>query len=102
MIERIEYKREMNRNYMVIRSETGWNDTYTIRMISGNKIPGLLGFQEKWLDGSTMFYYDITSRQPLNRLTEHKKMAGTEIRILISDLILVLRQMERYLSAGFV
>lgn len=82
---------------MVIRSETGWNDTYTIRMISGNKIPGLLGFQEKWLDGSTMFYYDITSRQPLNRLTEHKKMAGTEIRILISDLILVLRQMERYL-----
>ncbi len=82
---------------MVICSETGWNDTYTIRMISGNKIPGLLRFHEKWLDGTSRFYYDITSRQPLNRLTEYKKMTGTELHTLISDLILVLRQMERYL-----
>lgn len=82
---------------MVIHSETGWNDTYTIRMISGNKIPGLLRFQEKWMDGTSRFYYDITSRQPLNRLTEYKKMTGTELRTLISDLILVLKQMERYL-----
>ncbi len=82
---------------MVIRSEMGWSDTYTLRMLSGNKIPGLLGFQEKWLDGNSMYYYDITSKQPLDRLVERRKMTGTEIRTLISDFILVLRQMERFL-----
>ena len=92
-----EYKREMNRNYMVVRSEPGMNDIYTTRMLSGNKIPGLLGFQEKWLDGTSLFYYDITSKQPLSLLTERRKMKADEIRTLISDLILVLRQMERFL-----
>jgi len=82
---------------MMIRSETGKNDGYTMRMISGNKIPGLLGVQEKWLDGVSMFYYDITSKQPLSRLAERRKMTGFEIRMLLSDLILVLRQMERFL-----
>ena len=87
----------MNRNYMVIRSENGMDDRYTIRMISGNKIPGLLQFQEKWINGMPLFYYDITSRQPLRRFTEYKSLTGVEIRTLISDLIFVLRQMERYL-----
>lgn len=82
---------------MVIHSEMKWNDTYTMRMISGNKIPGLLEFQEKQLDGVSMFYYDITSKQPLIRLLERRKMAGNEIHTLVSDLILVLKRMERYL-----
>ncbi len=82
---------------MVVRSEPGMNDIYTTRMLSGNKIPGLLRFQEKWLDGTSLFYYDITSKQPLSRMTERRKMKADEIRTLISDLILVLRQMERYL-----
>ena len=78
-MENIEYRREMNRNYMVIRSDTGVNDRYTIRMISGNKIPGLLQFQEKWMNGVPMFYYDITSRQPLRRLTEYKPLTGVAL-----------------------
>ena len=82
---------------MVIRSESEWSDMYTLRMISGNKIPGLLGFQEKWLDGTPMYYYDITSKQPLSRLAERRKITGPELRTLISDFILVLKQMERFL-----
>ena len=82
---------------MVIRSEAEWSDMYTLRMISGNKIPGLLEFQEKWLDGTPMYYYDITSKQPLSRLAERRKITGPELRTLISDFILVLKQMERFL-----
>ena len=82
---------------MVIRSDAEWSDMYTLRMISGNKIPGLLGFQEKWLDGTPMYYYDITSKQPLSRLAERRKITGPELRTLISDFILVLKQMERFL-----
>ncbi len=82
---------------MVIHSESEWNDIYTARMISGNKIPCLLYFQEKTVDGQVMFYYDITSKQPLNRLLDHRKLTASELQTLITDLILLLRQMERYL-----
>ena len=82
---------------MVIRSDAEWSDMYTLRMISGNKIPGLLEFQEKWLDGTPMYYDDITSKQPLSRLAERRKITGPELRTLISDFIVVLKQMERFL-----
>ena len=93
----VEYKREMNRNYMVIHPEKEWNDKYTVRMISGNAIPGLLKFYDKQIDGRIMFYYDITSRQPLSRIVEHRGLTAQELQTLISDFICMLKQLERFL-----
>ena len=75
----VEYKREMNRNYMILRPEPGHVDRYTIRMISGNQIAGLLPFLEKWMDGENRYYFDITSKQPLGRLLEYRTITGDEI-----------------------
>ena len=93
----LEYRREMNRNYMIICPDSNWEVSYTIQMIRGNKIPGLLPFYEKNLDGVTRYYYDITSKQPLVRVLEHRKITGEELYQLISDLICLLKQLERYL-----
>lgn len=87
----------MNRNYMVIHPEKEWNDKYTVRMISGNAIPGLLKFYDKQIDGRIMFYYDITSRQPLSRIVEHRGLTAQELQTLISDFICMLKQLERFL-----
>ncbi len=97
MITEVEYRREMNRNYMIISSEEYLNDSYVIRMLSGNRVSGLLGFHEKYLNGQLLFYYDVTSKQPLHRLVEHRKLTARDIRTLVTDLVLVLREMERYL-----
>ncbi len=96
-MEELEYKREMNRNYMVIQPKNEWNDTYTVRMLSGNKIPGLLEFQEKQINGTVRYYYDITSKQPLGRTLEHRSLTEQEVRALISSLLCALKQMERFL-----
>ena len=87
----------MNRNYMVVRPEQVGSEKYTIRMLSGNRIQGLLPFQDKMVDGEMRYYYDITSKQPLNRLLEHRNMTGQELRTLLTDLLFALRQMERFL-----
>lgn len=87
----------MNRNYMVIHPKQGQNESYMIRMLNGNKISGLLSFQEKQVDGDVMFYYDITSKQPLNRVLEKRSLTAGEFRGLICDFIFTLRQMERFL-----
>lgn len=93
----VEYRREMNRNYMVIRAERGRGGRYAEKMLTENQIPGLLSFREKQVDDQIWFYYDITSRQPLERILESRALTGPEIRRLISDLLYTLKQMERFL-----
>lgn len=93
----VEYRREMNRNYMVIRAERGRGGRYAEKMLIENQVPGLLSFHEKQVDDQTWFYYDITSRQPLERILESRALTGSEIRRLISDLLYTLKQMERFL-----
>ncbi len=93
----IEFKRESNRNYMIIRSGSGDTQHNAVRMLSGNPIPGLLPFHEKVFNGETLFYYDITSKQPLKRILESRDITGAELRSLLMDLLSVLGEMERFL-----
>ena len=92
----VEYKREMNRNYMILTPQNREHATYTIRMLNGNTIPGLLVFQDKSVDGEVKYYYDITSRQPLDRMLEHRHMSGMQVRTLITELLYTLKQLERF------
>ncbi len=94
---RVEFKREMNRNYMVAIPEGRQEAGYAIRMLSENPIPGFLPFQEKKINGDVRYYYDITSKQPLERILEYRGLTGEELKHLVSDLVFSLRQMERFL-----
>ena len=82
---------------MVVRPEPGRSEKYTVRMLAGNRIPGLLPFQEKSVNGEKKYYYDITSRQPLGRILERRNIKAAELRTVFYDLLFTLRQMERYL-----
>ena len=93
----VEYKREMNRNYMVLRPEPGHVDRYTIRMISGNQIGGLLPFREKWMNGENQYYYDITSKQPMERILEFRRLNGEELYDFWTGFLNAMGQMERFL-----
>lgn len=93
----VEFKREMNRNYMVLKPEPTGRGKHTIRMLTENQVPGLLPFHEKKINGDCRYYYDITSRQPLERILEYRKLSGVEIKQLIADMLFVLKEMERFL-----
>lgn len=91
-----EFKREMNRNYMVLRPEQSEKGRYALRMMTGNQIPGLLEFREKQLDGEVWYYYDITSKQPLSRILGARKLNGMEVRAFIAGIVSTLGQIERF------
>ena len=81
----------MNRNYMVLKPGPGKNEEYTVRMLTENRIPGFLPFREKQVDGERWFYYDVTSRQPLGRILEHRNLRGKELERLAADLLFSLQ-----------
>ena len=95
-----EFKREMNRNYMVLHLEKEIGGSYALRMLSENRINGLLPFQEKRIDGETFLYFNITSRQSLARMMEYRSFKAKEIRQITSDLVVTMTALERFLMDG--
>lgn len=100
MTAEVEFRREMNRNYMVMKPERGRSERYAARMLAENRISGFLPFHEKQIDGRSWFYYDVTSKQPLERILEFRNLTGNELERLLTDLLFALKELERYLLDG--
>lgn len=94
---KISYRREIRHNYLIIDpEEIEWNG-YESQMLAENQIEGILRFQLRQMDEGVRFYYEITSRQPLTRLLENKKVGAAELRRLVMGIAAVLERMEEYL-----
>lgn len=85
---------------MVLHPEEELGESYTLRMLSENRITGLLPFQEKRIDGETFLYFNITSRQSLARMMEYRAFQAREIRQITSDLIVTMTSLEKFLMEG--
>ena len=94
----VDYKRDLNHNYMIIRKE-GEPDaaSYQIRMLQTNSISGILECRMNKMDNCTLFYYDITSRQALNSLYDHRQVGCGFLRMLFQQLMKVLEELGSYL-----
>lgn len=92
----IRYRREMKRNYLIVEPESGAGPGYEARMLVNNTIEGLLRFHIKYMDEHQLYYYEITSMQPLGRLLESRFITREEICQLLVQLHVALMRMEEY------
>lgn len=92
----VRYKREMNHNYMILDAPEG-KTGYECRMLAGNQIEGLLKFRVRHSEEKREFYYEITSRQPLNRILEKQKATGEEVRRVLLAVVTAVSRIEEYL-----
>lgn len=93
----VTYKREIKHNYLIIVPEPGAYCSYEARMIVSNCVEGLLKFHVKLIDNRQLFYYDITSMQPLGRLLEQHNISAGELKQLVVGISSTLTHMEAYL-----
>ena len=97
---KISYIREMKRSYLTIEIEDGEqreNGTWEAGMLEQNRIRGLLPMRVHYEEGKEIYCYDITSRQPLERILENHAMTGEQVRSLFWQLYRALEEMEKYL-----
>ena len=84
--EKVIYKRELNHSYMVLPcQDKDMAERYDYRIMQHNRIGGLLPCSLRYLDGEELLYYDITSRQPLARLYESRRMKAADLERIIRD-----------------
>jgi hypothetical protein len=91
------YRREMKQNYLIMEPEEAGYDSYEIHMMEANRIEGLLKFHVKQVDNRKFYYYEITSKQPLNRVLEYHSLGRDELKKLIEDIGRTLGRLEAFL-----
>ena len=97
---KIGYIREMKRSYLTIETEEGeqrGQGAWETGMLEGNRIRGLLPMRVRYEEGREVYCYDITSRQPLERILEKHAVTGEQVRNLFWQLYRSLEEMEQYL-----
>lgn len=93
-----EYKRDMNHNFMILSGMKPVDtSSYQTRMLIGNVVPGLLKCRLQAVDGTTLYYYEITSRQPLNSLYENKKLSIEELQLILNGFVQTMEEMAEFL-----
>lgn len=93
-----EYKRDVCHNYLILHSEESIDtSSYQVRMLTGNTIPSILKCSLQNLDGKTMFYYDITSKQSVASFYDQRKFKEKDLTVIYQSFIRVMEDMAEYL-----
>lgn len=92
----VTYKHDVTHASLVIQPD-GEVDTraYPLRMILGNRIPGLLPCRLQKADGKVLLYYEITALQKI--FDVYEKLAYGELKNIYLGLLKIFEQMDAYL-----
>ncbi len=93
----ISYYKDYRHNYLIIREDEMTGDDYQRKMITENRIRGLLPCQIRYINGETLLYYEITSKQSVKGLFEGKHLTMKELKGLFISLKMVMEETASFL-----
>lgn len=92
-----KYYKDYRHNYLILKGVEFSPNMYQCKMVTGNKIAGLLPCQEKHINGETLLYYEITSKQTMQSIFENSRISMKQLRKLFLHLKMAWEEMSRYL-----
>lgn len=96
----VSYRRDLDRNYMVVKNSRITGNEYTVRMLEQNDPPEFLKCRVRKLNGETYLYYEITSRQPVSQFYERVPMKAGDIERLLAGIRDAIMRAHQYLLDG--
>ncbi len=94
----VSYKRELNHNYLMIEDEKEINaDGYEMQMITHNSIASLLVMSIKYINAKVVLYYEISSKQSMQKIYENKELGYEELKKFLFQFHKMLLTAEEYL-----
>ncbi len=93
----LEIKKELNRSYFVIEEKESLMQTYCMKMITENRIPGLLPAEARHVDDRVRLYYDISGLMNLKGMYSEASLTYEAICSFLHRMIFCLEMAEEYL-----
>ncbi len=95
---KVSYKRDFHHSYIILQDDSITKlESYEVRILLRSRVPGLLSCQVQNIDNQALFYYEVTSMQPLSSLYENKKFRSEDLHMLIDAILKVMDAMSSYL-----
>ena len=90
------YRRELNAGYLILDAPEE-PDPYAVRILTENRISGVLPMTLRQIDGRTEYYYEVSGYRPLKKVLEKRQIGSGEIRSLLRGIGRSVDSMEEYL-----
>lgn len=94
---KIEYIRNLNGSYMIIRDVDYPCRSYELMMLLNNRIPGLLSLQIIVGDGKLEYWYDITGMTSLDTQLMLISLDASGLQTMTEDIFDMNLGLEEYL-----
>lgn len=93
-----EVKRDMHNHYLILKTdENNMDHSYRLKMLQNNKINGLLPLEVRVIDNLNMYYYDITSKQPLSNIFGRGYLKNKQIKEVMIGILDAIKPSNEYL-----
>lgn len=99
------YYRDYKHNYMILQcGQDGISGSYQYKILTSGKIGEILPCTVRYMNGTTYYYYDISSRATLEGVYRGKKMTRDQVRDVIWQLHGICDKLSGYFmdEAGLV
>ena len=100
-----KYYRDYGHNYMILQcTQQETVRSYQFKILTSGKIREILKCSVRHINGSTYYYYDISSRTTLNNLYRDKKMSRTQVKDILCQIYGIYEKLAGYFmeEAGLV
>lgn len=94
----VKYYKDYRHNYLILKDNGCLSENvYQRKMVTENKIKGLLCSQERYINGEILLYYEITSRQSLLSIYDGRTIGMEQLRKFFYQLKLVNDLLQKFL-----
>lgn len=90
------FKNNLKQALLTLEGEEA-RDDFQIFMLQENEIPGLLKTSMKYIDGQSLYQYDISGKVSMKVKYEKMKLSNEDMRCLIHSLLQTLQEIEKYM-----
>lgn len=92
-----KYYKDYRHNYMILRCERKERmNSYQHKILTSNKIGEILNCSVRHINGTTYYYYDISSRTTLEGLYRGRKMTYAQVRDVLYQLCGICEKLSGY------
>ena len=92
-----EFRQDLCRRTMVIKRNNDGRYDFREKMVTKNRIRGMVRISIKHLNGGSYYVYDLGAFQTLDKVFDGKPMGLWELRALFSGINAAAREAEKYL-----
>ncbi|MDE6964757.1 MAG: FHA domain-containing protein [Lachnospiraceae bacterium] len=94
----IKYYKDYRHNYLILKDNGCLaENVYQRKMVTENKIKGLLESRERHINGDTLLYYEITSKQSLASIYDGKNIGTEQLCDFFMQMKRVNERLQKYL-----